>query len=245
MIFTLVVLILTIIASAVYTLIYRSSINKRLEQIRDGETLASRPMMSPLKFVCIFLLALFIIYIIVINIAFLMLKTQKKPVQELDTYSPPISVHIYTHDDPSITALLDPDEDIPGYTRSTENFSGFRVVTYTAETGMRDFPDMLIHCSYAGELKDGFHPYVCADYGYNTGTTAINGRFGLIDLSEEEGGIWYTVNVSGIDADIDISAYLMPEIAQGIDLPAEDIIEYFSGSCHLDYNGIENQIKFY
>ena len=245
MIFFFVILILTLVASTIYTLIYRSSINKRLAQIREGEAPENKPMMSPFKFVCIFLLVLFIIYIIIINIAIFMLKFQPKTTEELGSYTSPLSLHAYMHDDPSVTSLFDPDEDIPGYTRHTEDISGFRIVSYTNETGMRDFPDMLIHCSYDGELKDDLHPYACVDYGFDSGTRRMNGRYGLIDLSEEEGGVWYTVNVTGVVANIDISTYLMPEIAQGVDLPPEDIIEYHSGSCHLEYDGIENQIKFY
>ncbi len=144
-----IVLMITVIAFAVYKISYKRKINKRLAEGRDADI---KPMMSPVKFVVTTLLGtiigLIIVWLIVISVFSAKVSKQKK---ELAVY-PSIAFLRDEILDDSLFAGYKFGDDIKGYMHFSEKYDDTLLEIYVAKQGVYDmFPTILFASDYVGD----------------------------------------------------------------------------------------------
>jgi len=231
---TFAVSIFLFVASAlfIYILIYKHSINKRLEESREGIEPKHRAMMSPLKFACFLILSLLLAYILIISIAYAALSFRKGTGRSEGGERPELRVRAYSTDYESVTELFDPTGDIPGYTREVIDGAGFRFTIYNSKTMGVDFPRMMIYAEYDGETGSEQTPYLVADYGYQMNMRGSKGSY-YLDLKKQ--GQWLTVSGHSVEGHLDLKYYLLSGITETDGLPIDELesLSEISGSYSI------------
>ena len=232
MTFAIFIFLVVALAMFTYILIYKHSINKRLEESREGIEPRHRAMMSPLKFACFLILSLLLAYILLITIAYAALSFRKSTGRSAGGESPKLSVRAYSSDYESVTELFDPTGDIPGYTREVIDGAGFRFTIYNSKTMGVDFPRMMIYAEYDGETGSEQTPYLVADYGYQMNMRGSKGTY-YLDLKKQ--GQWLTVSGHSVEGHLDLNYYLLSGITETDGLPLDDLesLSEISGSYSI------------
>lgn len=215
--------------AAIYTMIYQRHINRRLAEGEEWKKKHRRPMMSPLKFIFIFILTLLAVYILLVAILFILFSVNSD-IGTSDDPPPVITlVRQYSDDDidTSPCAMFDPGKDISGYTRKEYLDGSFRFVVYSLDSGVyNEFPQRLIYADYTGEKEDCTFGY---DISYDSSHGRVSSSGNCSDADVHKNGIWFTV--SGFyapESHFEIRCGIMkPGIGQGAAIEVPDVSEEY------------------
>ena len=145
------VLVVTIIAFAVYKAAYKHKINKRLAEGREADI---KPMMPPVKFVIVTMSIVIGILILIWLIALLVFSAQMTK-QKKDMIEYP-SVCFYREErlEDSLYAGYKFGDEIKGYNRYSKQYGDVKLEIYVTKYSFDTFPTILIASDYVGNEKD-------------------------------------------------------------------------------------------
>ena len=162
-IFGIVVIVIPLIATLIYTHVYNKRANKIINSDFSQSIAPKKPMMSPIKFFLIWLLSMIAVFIAIIFISFVaynnVTSINSETVSDNETINNNDFVHnfstwFYTKDDIKDSILYDtkPSDELYGYTRKVITKGDIVFTCYEGTShGLGNFPDFIVNIQYNGK----------------------------------------------------------------------------------------------